>query len=122
MQGWRCGMEDAHICEPITLPDGGKGMLFGCFDGHGGKEVACFAEEAYKGKLINDPEFKNKNYAAALTNSFLNFDADVKTKHYANDTGTTSCVILITPDKIFCANAGDSRGVLNRGGKVVELS
>jgi protein phosphatase 2C family protein 2/3 len=29
---------------------------------------------------------------------------------------------LITPDKIYCSNAGDSRGMLNRGGKVVELS
>jgi len=22
MQGWRCGMEDSHICEPIDLPGG----------------------------------------------------------------------------------------------------
>jgi serine/threonine protein phosphatase PrpC len=41
---------------------------------------------------------------------------------YSMDTGTTSCVILITPDKIFCANAGDSRGTLSRSNKVVELS
>lgn len=30
--------------------------------------------------------------------------------------------MLITPDTIFCANAGDSRGVLSRDKKVVELS
>jgi len=43
MQGWRCGMEDSHIAEEINLPNNQKGMLFGVFDGHGGKEVAAFA-------------------------------------------------------------------------------
>ena len=31
-------MEDAHIAEEIILPGNNKGMLFGVFDGHGGKE------------------------------------------------------------------------------------
>ena len=45
MQGWRCGMEDSHICEILNLEGGTKkGMLFGVFDGHGGKEVAVFAQ------------------------------------------------------------------------------
>mgnify|MGYP002376118137 CR=1 FL=1 len=44
MQGWRCSMEDAHICSPIDLGKGEKGMLFGVFDGHGGKEVAEFTK------------------------------------------------------------------------------
>jgi len=57
-----------------------------------------------------------------LRNSFLAHDADVKKEDYAYDTGCTSCVVLITPDKYYCSNAGDSRGVLNRGGKVLELS
>ena len=38
------------------------------------------------------------------------------------ETGTTSCVVLITQDEIYCANAGDSRGVLNCGGTAVGLS
>ena len=122
MQGWRTGMEDAHISESIALPGNQTGMLFGVFDGHGGKEVAMFTQKHYKNKLMGDPEFKNKNYEQALRNSFLSHDADVKKEDYAYDTGTTSCVVLITPDKYYCANAGDSRGILNRGGKVVELS
>jgi serine/threonine protein phosphatase PrpC len=36
-------MEDTHITEQITLPNNQKAMLFGVFDGHGGKEVAAFA-------------------------------------------------------------------------------
>jgi serine/threonine protein phosphatase PrpC len=38
------------------------------------------------------------------------------------DTGTTACVILMTPQTIYCANAGDSRGVLMRQNKAIELS
>ena len=37
MQGWRTGMEDAHIGTKITLHDGKEGLLFGVFDGHGGE-------------------------------------------------------------------------------------
>jgi serine/threonine protein phosphatase PrpC len=32
-------------------------MLFGVFDGHGGKEVAIFAEENFKKILEGIPEF-----------------------------------------------------------------
>lgn len=43
MQGWRTGMEDAHVCVP-ALPDQAlRGVaLFGVFDGHGGEQVAKF--------------------------------------------------------------------------------
>ena len=44
MQGWRCNMEDAHICENVDLPGSQKGMLFAVFDGHGGREVAVYAK------------------------------------------------------------------------------
>ena len=37
-------------------------------------------------------------------------------------TGTTACVVLITKDTIYCANSGDSRAVLCRDSKAVELS
>ena len=48
MQGWRCNMEDAHIATGIDLDmKGTKGMLFGVFDGHGGKEVAEFTRSNF---------------------------------------------------------------------------
>lgn len=44
MQGWRMSQEDTHIVHEIELPDGTKGMLFGVFDGHGGKEVSTYVK------------------------------------------------------------------------------
>jgi len=52
----------------------------------------------------------------------LKLDNDVKPQDYATDTGTTACVVLITPTEIYCSNAGDSRAVLCRDGKAVPLS
>ncbi|CCD61883.1 Protein phosphatase ppm-1.G [Caenorhabditis elegans] len=38
------------------------------------------------------------------------------------DSGTTACVCLVGKDKVIVANAGDSRAVLCRNGKAVDLS
>jgi serine/threonine protein phosphatase PrpC len=39
------------------------------------------------------------------------------------DSGTTACVVLLAPDWVVCANAGDSRAVISRTGhKAVPLS
>jgi serine/threonine protein phosphatase PrpC len=36
--------------------------------------------------------------------------------------GSTCVVVLVTPSHVICANSGDSRAVLRRGGKVLPLS
>ena len=74
MQGWRMGMEDAHICQEIKLPSGENGYIFCVFDGHGGNDVAKFAEEHYVNILTSSPEWKAKNYEGALDSSFMKID------------------------------------------------
>ncbi len=36
--------------------------------------------------------------------------------------GCTATVVLITPNEIYCCNAGDSRTVMSKGKKAVDLS
>ena len=44
-------------------------------------------------------------------------------KSLAFNAGCTSCVVLITPDTIYCSNSGDSRAILaTKAGKCIELS
>jgi serine/threonine protein phosphatase PrpC len=66
MQGWRVGMEDSHIAREIDLPGKQKGVLFAVFDGHGGKEVAMFAEKHFTTSLTSNSEFKKGNFENAL--------------------------------------------------------
>ena len=52
----------------------------------------------------------------------MKLDENLKQEDFSTDTGSTSCVVFVTKNKIYCANAGDSRAVLYDGGKVHELS
>ena len=52
----------------------------------------------------------------------INGDFSLNLQSYAEDEGCTACVVLVTPEKIFCSNAGDSRAVLMRGATAIGLS
>jgi protein phosphatase PTC2/3 len=45
-----------------------------------------------------------------------------KLRELVNNVGTTACVVLITDEEIFCANAGDSRAILTQGLSSYDLS
>jgi len=44
MQGWRAGMEDAHVVD-LAFDSDAKLSLLGVFDGHGGPEVALYCQK-----------------------------------------------------------------------------
>lgn len=53
----------------------------------------------------------------------MKLDDNMKSQSFAIDAGATGCVVLITKDRIFCANAGDSRAVLcQTGNRAIGLS
>lgn len=132
-------MEDAHISKFNIVPDI---HIFGVFDGHGGKEVARYAEKHFIEELINNKAFKDKNYPQALTETFLRIDELIQTNEgrkelmtlkqgdgdsksdFSNDSyaGCTACVALLTKTTLYCANAGDSRCVLFTKGQAVAMS
>ena len=126
MQGWRNNQEDSHIAD-IKLPNGEA--IFGVFDGHGGAEVAQFVKKKFVSTFKDLPEYKSANYEVALTKCFIQLDEMMtagKSKDpitaFSMSTGCTACVALLTKDALICANSGDSRCVLNRGGKALEMS
>lgn len=123
MQGWRMEMEDAHLCS-TKLKFGEDYSFFGVFDGHAGPKVAqyCsqnllkFIAEAYaKSTETSDEEERIKQ---SIHKGFLTLDEDVRNKLQDDRSGTTAIVCLITPDKLFFGNCGDSRGFLCRSDKV----
>ena len=72
VQGWRRGMEDAHI-SILDLKSSAKKLLgaidekenismFGVFDGHGGKEVAKFVQIKFIREFIKSKSFQEQQY------------------------------------------------------------
>jgi len=140
-------MEDAHIAHPSlgTLAGRVQGQawddvaMFGVFDGHGGSHVSLFCQQWMPFKIASGPPHDPKQ---ALTHAFLQLDDMLRDPAHARElaelsgkwelgtnkrlsavhTGSTACVCCVTPRTIVCANAGDSRAVLCRGGEAIELS
>ena len=124
MQGWRMEMEDAHVCSTNILGLD-KGSFFGVFDGHAGSKVSQYCSEnlldcvmeKYK-KATGDPDDDVKSLSSGIRDGFLQLDDKLKLDPtWANGedrSGTTAIVVMITPEKVFFGNCGDSRALLCR--------
>ncbi|KAL7939859.1 putative serine/threonine phosphatase 2C ptc2 [Trichoderma chlorosporum] len=131
MQGWRISMEDAHTAElNLTPPDNDtkthpdRLSFFGVFDGHGGDKVALFAGEHIHNIIFKQDSFRSGDYAQGLKDGFLATDRAILNdpKYEEEVSGCTACVSLIAGNKLYVANAGDSRGVLGIKGRAKPLS
>ena len=118
--------------------------MFAVFDGHGGNQVAEFVRDRFVKELTSNPSFEEEKYEQALKDTFIKMDEMMLTEeedqelnkytkkedsegsnfngysgmesttNIATCCGCTACVCLIVGDKIYCANAGDSRAVISR--------
>uniref|UniRef100_A0AAF5D0M2 protein-serine/threonine phosphatase n=1 Tax=Strongyloides stercoralis TaxID=6248 RepID=A0AAF5D0M2_STRER len=121
MQGWRTEQEDAHN----AILDLEKGIhMFAVYDGHGGKDVSTYTADHFPQYLIQQENWKNKEFSNALNDAFISFDDVLRQPEVLKilNSGTTACVVVIHNENITVANAGDSRAVLCRNGKAIELS
>jgi serine/threonine protein phosphatase PrpC len=149
MQGRRNTMEDTYFVDTdLPIPNS---ILFGVFDGHGGNYVSEHCKYLFPGifkSLLLDKldKLDNKIITKVLVDTFLKLDDIFKSIDSIRDaskyltiqqllefknvtvfgnpirSGTTAIITLITPTKIYTANAGDSRAILCKNDKVIELS
>ncbi|KAE9347323.1 hypothetical protein PF008_g7857 [Phytophthora fragariae] len=138
MQGWRTGMEDAHVAQvsPPGLP--ADCSLFAVFDGHGGRLAADLAAERVTQQLVaaatKDGLFPGGKAEGAdphkigqsMRDAFMELDAGIRKtfdENFGSDqSGCTAIAALVTPTHIIVANSGDSRSVMAKGGRTVEMS
>lgn len=112
---------------------------FGC---DSGPEVSRFVEKNFVKELKACKLYNDQKYKEALVETFKrmdelissksgeeqlslirkSFDGSNSTNKISNNCGCTANVVLITPNKIITANAGDSRSVLSRKGNAHQLS
>lgn len=143
MQGWRDEMEDAHIAIPclISSRPGRHSSwcdtaIFAVMDGHGGEQVARFCKVHLPAEIA---KYSSDDIPGALRNAFHRMDemlTDPRNLHMLRALsnrpmprdvdpawiGCTAIVCCVCHDKIVVANAGDSRAVLCRGGRAVNMS
>lgn len=134
MQGWRISMEDAFL----ALPDfDGETALFCIFDGHGGPEVADFCHRHFATELKKSPFYAKGSYPEALKATFFKMDELMQTPEGRKElvpregqtglpnvfAGCTALAVLVTPDQILVANAGDCRClVFEESGEVLVMN
>ncbi|KAF1928520.1 PP2C-domain-containing protein [Didymella exigua CBS 183.55] len=133
MQGWRISMEDAHACilDLQAAVGGGKATeadkrlaFFGVYDGHGGDKVAIYTGEHLHEIVAKQEAFKEGDMKKALQDGFLATDrAILSDPRYEDEvSGCTASVGILSKDKIYVANSGDSRTVLGVKGRAKPLS
>ncbi|KAJ5768860.1 Protein phosphatase 2C [Penicillium odoratum] len=135
MQGWRISMEDAHAAildlqakyinedEKPTPPDQ-RLAFFGVYDGHGGDKVALFTGENLHKIVAKQDAFAKGDIEQALKDGFLATDRAIleDPKYEEEVSGCTASTSIISKNKIWVANAGDSRSVLGVKGRAKPLS
>lgn len=125
MQGWRRSMEDGHIAV-LGYNGDPETHILAVFDGHCGKETAqwCGAENHVVSHIEKAMKVHPGDPERALQMAFLELDATLLRSGICGRSGATACLVYVTAEAIYCANAGDSRAVLssNRGRVVQALS
>jgi len=135
MQGWRISMEDAHACilDLKTESESGNGKespadkrlsFFGVYDGHGGDKVAIYTGDNLHKIIAKQEPFKGGNIEQAIKDGFLATDRAILNdpKYEEEVSGCTACIGIITKNKVYVGNAGDSRAVLGIKGRAKPLS
>lgn len=90
--------------------------LFAAYDGHGegGEHVAQYALHEIPKRLEQHEDFLNGDIEKAFQDVFVNVDRDLASVQDIEPaySGCTACVVLMMDNKLYLANAGDSRAVM----------
>jgi hypothetical protein len=116
--GPRAHMEDFG---KVSAADGD--VIFGVFDGHGGKFSAEYCQDQLHAQIRAQPAFP-QDMPDAIRNGFLTCDGALQKELVLRDGsgGTCAVVAVVTQSGIAVGNAGDCRAVYSCGETVLELS
>jgi len=133
MQGWRVEMEDAH-CAMIGLPGQLKDWsFFAVFDGHAGARVSAYCAEKLLEAIIGNDAFCGSDAETVeephdgiengIKAGFLRLDEQLRglpeVATGEDKSGSTAVCAMVSPNRVFFANCGDSRAAFSRGGEVL---
>ncbi len=125
-------MEDfSDVIQDMRISEHVHCSYFGVYDGHSGEYCAKYIHEQMPLVLKKHMElqlYQSGDICATMAQIFQVAFREVDTafhsqfKDVSTFSGSTVVVVLILGSKLFCANTGDSRAVLCKEGKAIDLS
>jgi serine/threonine protein phosphatase PrpC len=118
-------IEDYHVARMQSF-NGEEIGLFAVYDGHAGTEVASYLEQELFDKILADPNFSD-DPKKTIKETYFSMDKSILGKaenevdFRAGSTATTA-FLLDGGSRLIVANVGDSRAILARNRKAVEVS
>ncbi|KAI4383316.1 hypothetical protein MLD38_009168 [Melastoma candidum] len=115
-------MEDYLVSDFKTVGTNELG-LFAIFDGHLGHDVASYLQNHLFDCILNQPDFWTDT-ETAIRRAYRTTDKEILEKALVLGKGGSTAVtaILINGQKLVVANVGDSRAVVSKNGKAIQLS
>lgn len=134
-QGFRATMEDEDILvQDLATSNWRQCSYFGIYDGHGGRDCVNFVRRRLhinivaalhaRGGLDKSVQV-HQDMHESLMQGFLKTDQQFLSLTQgveSSNSGSTAVVACIVGGWVWCANVGDSRALLCRNGKALQLS
>ncbi|KAL3733152.1 hypothetical protein ACJRO7_022644 [Eucalyptus globulus] len=115
-------MEDYHVAK-FMQKKGHELGLFAIYDGHLGDKVPAYLQKHLFSNILKEEEFwVNPN--RSISKAYERTDQAILSNSSGLGRGgsTAVTVILINGQQLLVANVGDSRAVLSRGGRALQMS
>ena len=91
-------------------------QFFAIFDGHGGHGCAEFLRDNLHNFIASQPEFPH-DLEGALRQGCRAGEIEFMKRNLASvrdRSGSCAVILLVTPQRVYCANVGDSRAIMSR--------
>uniref|UniRef100_A0A0D9W5P0 protein-serine/threonine phosphatase n=1 Tax=Leersia perrieri TaxID=77586 RepID=A0A0D9W5P0_9ORYZ len=115
-------MEDYHVAE-LAEVKGNELGLFAIFDGHLGDTVPAYLQKNLFANILSEEEFWTQP-DRAIIKAYEKTDQAIlsHTPDLGQGGSTAVTAILLNGRKLWVANVGDSRAVLLKGGRTIQMS
>uniref|UniRef100_A0A7N0VEJ6 protein-serine/threonine phosphatase n=2 Tax=Kalanchoe fedtschenkoi TaxID=63787 RepID=A0A7N0VEJ6_KALFE len=115
-------MEDYHVAK-FVKSQGRELGLFAIYDGHLGDNVPAYLQKNLFNNIIKDEEFWTDT-KKAISKVYEQTDEAILSHNPDLGRGGSTAVtaILVNGEKLWIANIGDSRAVLSKRGKAIQMS
>eukprot|EP01066_Platyproteum_vivax_P010779 Platyproteum_vivax@DN4861_c0_g1_i1.p1 len=136
-QGFRSTMEDEELAaQDLAISEVRDSSYFAVYDGHGGRECAAYVRahlhQAIRRKAVTVGQPGGLDsvadvclkFSSCLNDAFRETDEAFLARQSKAEKGSGCAAVgvVVLGGHLFCANCGDSRAVLCRGGVAVQLS